>query len=94
MRPYEATLIFRPDSAAVERGKQGVEASLQRFAAKVVRQDDIGERPLAYPIQKQDRGHYTLYEIEGDPQTVADIRGALALLPEVMKYFLVRKEPA
>ena len=94
VRPYETTLIFRPDSAAVERGKQAVEASFERFSAKVVRQDDIGERTLAYPIQKQDRGHYTLYEIESDPQVIAEIRGALALLPDVMKYFLVRKEPA
>ena len=67
---------------------------MDRFSARVVREDDIGERPLAYPIQKQERGHYTLYEIESDPARVSEIRGALALLPEVMKYFVVRKDPA
>ena len=94
VRAYEAIVIFPPESTAADRGKQAVEAVLQRLSVKVVRQDDMGERALAYPIQKQERGHYTLYEIESDPQVMADIRDELALLPEVMKHFLVRKEPA
>jgi small subunit ribosomal protein S6 len=94
LRPYEATLIFRSDAAAVERGKEAVKASMERFSARVIREDDIGERTLAYPIEKQERGHYTLYEIESDPAHVSEIRSALALTPEVMKYFLVRKDPA
>ena len=94
MRPYEAIVIFPPESNAADRGKQAVEAILQRLSVKVVGQDDIGERALAYPIQNQERGHYTLYEMESDPQAIADIRDAIALLSEVMKHFLVRKEPA
>ena len=84
--------MFRPDAEALERGKQTIKDILAKISARTIREDDIGERQLAYQIAKQDRGHYTLYEIETDPQKVQELKQAVALLPDVLKYFIVRKE--
>ena len=93
MTSYEATFVFRVEAEATERGKQAVQEILAKAAVRIVNEEDIGERVLAYPIAKQERGHYTLYEIEVDPQSVQGLYQAVGLLPDVLKCFIVRREP-
>lgn len=93
MTSYEATFVFRREAEAAERGKQAVQEIFVKAAARTVDEDDVGERTLAYPIAKQDRGHYTRYEIEADPQSVQGIYQAAGLLPDVLKCFIVRRDP-
>ena len=97
MTSYEATFVFRPEAAAPEgapeRGKQAVQEIFAKAAVTTVREDDIGERALAYPIAKQDRGYYILYEIEADPQSVRGLYQAAGLLSDVLKCFIVRRGP-
>ena len=93
MTSYEATFVFRPEAEATERGKQAVQDIFAKAAVRTVGEDDIGERALAYPIAKQDRGHYTWYEIESDPQRVQGLYQAAGLLPDVLKCFIVRRGP-
>ena len=93
MKSYEATFVFRREAEATERGKQAVQEILAKAAARTTGEDDVGERALAYPIAKQDRGYYTRYEIETDPQSVQGIYQAAGLLPDVLKCFIVRREP-
>ena len=85
--------MFRVEAEAAERGKQAVQEIFSKAGVRIVNEDDIGERVLAYPIAKQERGHYTLYEIETDPQSVQGLYQAAGLLPDVLKCFIVRREP-
>ena len=93
MTSYEASFVFRVEAEATERGKQAVQEILSKAGVRIVNEDDVGERVLAYPIAKQERGHYTLYEIEADPQSVQGLYQAAGLLPDVLKCFIVRREP-
>ena len=93
MTSYEASFVFRVEAEATERGKQAVQEIFSKAGTRVMNEDDVGERVLAYPIAKQDRGHYTLYEIETDPQSVQGLYQAAGLLPDVLKCFIVRREP-
>lgn len=34
---------------------------------KVVKENDWGQKPLAYPIQKEVAGHYYMWELEAEP---------------------------
>lgn len=85
--------MFRVEAEAAERGKQAVQEIFSKAGVRIVNEDDIGERVLAYSIAKQERGHYTLYEIETDPQSVQGLYQAAGLLPDVLKCFIVRREP-
>ena len=85
--------MFRVEAEATERGKQAVQEILSKAGVRIINEDDVGERVLAYPIAKQERGHYTLYEIEADPQSVQGLYQAAGLLPDVLKCFIVRREP-
>jgi len=90
---YEASFVFRVEAEATERGKQAVQEIFSKAGVRILNEDDVGERVLAYPIAKQDRGHYTLYEIETDPQSVQGLYQAAGLLPDVLKCFIVRRAP-
>ena len=90
---YEATFVFLPDPESVERGKQAVQDSFAKSGVKITGEDDIGERVLAYPIRKQERGYYLLYEIESDPQNVQGLYQAAGLVPEILKCFIVHRVP-
>ena len=85
--------MFRVEAEATERGKQAVQEIFSRAGVRVINEDDIGERLLAYPIAKQERGHYALYQIETDPQSVQGLYQEAGLLPDVLKCFIVRREP-
>jgi small subunit ribosomal protein S6 len=47
---------------------------------------------LAYSIKKKDRGHYILYRINIDPQSVIPLERAFKLNTSVLKYLLVKVE--
>ena len=93
MTSYEATFVFLPDAESVERGKQAVQEMFAKAGVKITGEDDIGERVLAYPIRKQERGYYILYEIESDPQKVQGLYQAAGLVPDILKCFIVHRVP-
>ena len=94
MTLYEATFVFLPDAESVERGKQAVQEVFAKAGVKITGEDDIGERVLAYPIRKQERGYYLLYEIESDPQKVQGLYQAAGLVPDILKCFIVHRVAA
>lgn len=86
--------MLLPDAESVERGKQAVQNMFAKSGVKIAGEDDIGERVLAYPIRKRDRGYYVLYEIESDPQKVQGLYQAAGLIPDILKCFIVHRVPA
>ena len=93
MTSYEATFVFLPDAESAERGKQAVQDMFAKAGVRITGEDDIGERGLAYPISKQERGYYLLYEIESDPQKVQGLYQAAGLVPDILKCFIVHRVP-
>ena len=93
MTSYEATFVFLPDTESVERGKQAVQEMFAKAGVRITGEDDIGERVLAYPIRKQERGYYLLYEIESDPQNIQGLYQSAGLVPDILKCFIVHRVP-
>ena len=52
----------------------------------------MGDRLLAYPVRKNDRGRYILYVIESPPEPLKALTKALKLRPEILKYLFVRQD--
>lgn len=92
MKSYEAVFIFRPEEDQFSQGKEAVKAELARINATVVNEEDMGQRALAYPIQKQIRGHYYLYVLSADPQSLTQVDRAFRLKPEILKFLFVKKD--
>ncbi len=92
MRNYEFTVICYADSEKLDAAKQLLEKLLGDAGAKITKLDDIGLRTLAYPIKKEEEGHYLYYELQMDPAQVAAVEAQLRLSTLILKYLFVRPE--
>jgi len=63
---------------------------IEKEGGSIVRMDDIGRRPLAYPIQKKNEGHYVLFEIEGSGQEIAELERRMRVNDMIIRYMTVR----
>ncbi len=92
MRTYEAVLIFRPESELLAEGREFVKNLFKEVGCKVLKEEEMGERALAYEIKKNNKGFYLLYEIESAPENIQAFDKAFKLRSDILKYLFVRKE--
>jgi small subunit ribosomal protein S6 len=92
MRTYELVVIFRHENDHYTKGLDFVRNELKNFGASILKEEDMGERNLAYPIKKQDRGHYILFNIEFGPDKVVEIDKSFKLQTEVLKFLFIVQE--
>lgn len=91
-RTYEVMYIIDPETQAEKIGRlnEAVGKLIEKEGGTVVRMDDIGMRPLAYPIQKKKEGHYVLFEITGSGQEIAELERRMRVNDMIMRYITVR----
>jgi small subunit ribosomal protein S6 len=84
--------IIDPETAAdkITKLNTAVGKLIEKQGGSVVRMDDIGRRPLAYPIQKKNEGHYVLFEIEGSGQEIAELERRMRVNDMIIRYMTVR----
>jgi ribosomal protein S6 len=56
------------------------------------KEEDMGEKLLAYPVGKHDRGRYVLYTIEGTAEALKTVSRTLMLRAEVLRHLITRQE--
>jgi len=92
MNIYEATFIFYTDEEKVKNGKELVKKELSQQGAKILKEDDLGERELAYLVKKESRGHYHYFELELEPSAVEVLDKTFKLSSDILKYLFIRKD--
>ena len=92
MRDYEAVFVFRVEDELYKKGKTLVQETFAKAKISVQKEEDMGGRELAYPIGKETRGHYHLYEIQADPESITEISQATKLIDPVLKHLFVRAD--
>jgi small subunit ribosomal protein S6 len=91
MRNYEAVLIFKPEGELLAQGREFVKGLFADNGCKVINEEEMGEKDLAYEIKKNSKGFYVLYEFESEPEKIQAFDKALKLRGEILKYLFVRK---
>jgi len=91
-RTYEVMYIIDPETAAdkITKLNDAVGKLITKEGGEVVRMDDVGMKPLAYPIQKKTEGHYVLFEIQGSGQEIAELERRMRVNDMIMRYITVR----
>ncbi len=92
MRTYEFTCIFKTDEDSFSKGKEFVKAQFEKLDIKVLKEEDLGVKELAYEIKKETKGRYYYYEIEASPDTIAAMEKEYRLSTLFLKYLFVKKE--
>jgi small subunit ribosomal protein S6 len=94
MRDYETIYILSPNTP--EDGVEKVNVRMQEVitanGGEVVKVEKWGRRKLAYPVNKQKKGEYILYQYKGGPVTVAELERNFKMTDSVIKFMTVRLE--
>ncbi len=92
MRAYEAIFVFRAEDELYTKGKELITGEFERVEAKVIKEDDMGSRELAYEVKNENRGHYHLYDVQIDQLKIDEMSKAIRLMEPVLKHLFVRKQ--
>jgi small subunit ribosomal protein S6 len=94
MKKYEAVIVLNPNlSSKVDNFKKEFEKLLKDNSFNIVKIEDIGRRQLAYSIANHNKGHYILFNLEGDPSKLLEIETKIKYNESIIRHlFLVVKE--
>ncbi len=91
-RTYEVMYIAAPETADedVTRLNESLQQIIENGGGSIVKTDVMGRRKLAYPINKKTEGFYTLFEIEGSGQEIAELERRMRVNDAIIRYLTVR----
>ena len=92
MRTYEAMCVLRVEDEVFQRGKDAVREELKKLDANILREEDMGQRTLAYPIQGVNQAHYFYFVVEMEPEKAHQVEQSVKLFDELLRFMMVRQE--
>lgn len=91
-RIYEVMFIVDSTTADddVTRLVDGLRQIIVDQGGTVTRNEDMGQRTLAYPINRKSEGRYILFEVEGSGREIAELERRMRVNDQVIRYITVR----
>ncbi len=92
MTCYETLFVVKPTLTDEETAAQiaKIKDVLAKEGAELVATDDMGMRKLAYPVQKNDRGYYTVLFYKGEGTVINELERNLKINEDVIKFLTVK----
>lgn len=93
MNQYE-TIFIMNNQITKEKQKTVIEriTNYIKENGKIVKEDDIGARKLAYEVKKQKKGYYYLIEFEANPSVIDELQRIYRITDAVLKFITIRKD--
>ena len=93
MKKYEAVIILNPNlSSKVDEFKKDFDKLLTDNSFNILKTEDVGRRQLAYSIANHNKGHYILFNLEGEPSKLLEIETKIKYNESIIRHlFLVVK---
>lgn len=90
MRKYELTIILKPSLKDAEKKKllETVKGWLKD--CKITKEEDLGQKALAYTIKKEDAGYYIMWQFEGETGVDKDFEQRLLRSNDIIRHLLLR----
>ena len=92
LRQYDAVFIYPPGEEIFNTVKTFVAEEFKGSSVKILKEEDMGAKTLAYEIKKNDRGHYICYNIEAAPDAIRSLEKSLKLKQEILRFTFFRRQ--
>ena len=94
MNKYEIMFIVRPDMEEAEIKKTAEESKkvLTEKNATIVEEKAMGQRELAYEINKFSTGYYYLFVVEAEAATVKEFDRVARINESLLRHLIVKVE--
>ena len=90
MKEYEAVIILNPNlSSKADDFIKDFKKLLEANTFNIVKQEDVGRRQLSYSINNHNKGHYLLFNIEGDPSKLIEIENKIKYNESIIRHLFI-----
>ena len=90
MNKYEAVIILNPNlSSKVDAFLKDFKTLLSSNSFKILKTEDVGRRQLAYSINNHNKGHYILFNLEGEPSKLIDIENKIKYNESIIRHLFI-----
>ena len=90
MKKYEAVIILNPNlSSKADEFIKDFKKLLEANTFDIVKQEDVGRRQLSYSINNHNKGHYLLFNIEGDPSKLIEIENKIKYNESIIRHLFI-----
>jgi len=92
MNHYETLFVVKP-TLTDEETKAQIEkniAIITDHGGEIVAIDDMGMRKLAYPVEKNERGYYTVVYYQAPGTMIAELERQMRYNEDILKFMTVR----
>jgi small subunit ribosomal protein S6 len=91
MRSYELMLVVRPEDETVNQALvEKVQSLITDNGGTVDKLDPWGKRRLAYEIDRNKEGYYTVVNFQGEPKVAHELDRVLKITDSVVRFIIVR----
>lgn len=92
-KTYELMVLLHPDlEIDVETPIAKIEGLVTANGGKILKRDNWGKKRLAYRIARQDFAVYVYFELDLNPESVAELDRVILITEEVLRHILVVHE--
>lgn len=90
MRNYELVLII--DSAQAEKEQKNWSEKIKKWlgSGRVQKEENWGQKKLAYPLKKQNEAVYFFYLLQAPPSALKNLEAKLKLEETVLRYLIIK----
>ena len=90
MKKYEAVIILNPNlSTKADSFVKDFEKLLKNNSFNIQKKEDVGRRQLAYSINNHNKGHYLLFNIEGDASKLIEIENKIKYDESIIRHIFI-----
>jgi small subunit ribosomal protein S6 len=89
---YELVVLFNIKENHYATGLEAVKKLLTGIGSQITREEDMGDRALAYLINKEDRGHYHLIIFTGGEAHFVKLNEQLKLVNGLLRSQIIKAE--
>ena len=94
MNKYEIMFIVKADIAEEEVANvvKSFESIITDMGGKILNSKDLGQKKLAYEIEKQVRGYYHLLNVECDSKAVKEFDRKALIDEKILRHLIIKEE--
>ncbi len=86
---YQLTIVTK-SSLKDEARKKLLDGVISSFGKAKVKETDLGQKPLAYPIRHEVSGNYAIFDIESEENVPADFEKKLFANEDILRHLFLR----
>ena len=92
MRHYENLVIVKPTLTAeeIQESIKAIEEVITSNGGEIATTDAMGMRKLAYPIDKNERGHFHVIYYSAKPAVISEIERRFRINEELLRFVTIK----